>query len=87
MLHIHEGIPTVDACEHDIHTHLLYWNMSSSGCLEVLMCSCCAFKLYTINERWHITGNNSPAIKLKEEWHCVLEVAIFLSQPKNLLSI
>lgn len=24
MLHIHEGIPTVDACGHYIHTHLLY---------------------------------------------------------------
>lgn len=24
MLHIHEGIPTVDARGHDMHTHLLY---------------------------------------------------------------
>lgn len=87
ILHIHEGIPTVDVCEHDIHKHLLYWNMISSWCLEVLMCSCCAFKLYTINEKWHIIGNNSTAIKLKKIWHCVLKVAISLSQPENLLSV
>lgn len=30
------------------------------------MYSCCAFKIYTINEKWHIFGNNSTVIKLKE---------------------